>query len=114
MKKEDMLLKKFFALLLAMAMVFCLVACGGNGADLEDQSGNESTLPTAVQGVLTMATNSAFPPYEYIEGGEIVGIDVDIAAAIAEKLGLQLQIEDMEFDAKIDLWFAKNDGVKKK
>ena len=46
-----------------------------------------------------MATNAAFPPYEYIEGGEIVGIDAEIAGAIAAKLGLELQIDDMEFDA---------------
>ena len=45
-----------------------------------------------------MATNSTFPPYEYIEGGKVTGIDAEIAAAIAEKLGLELQIDDMEFD----------------
>ena len=48
---------------------------------------------------LVMATNAAFPPYEYVEGDEIVGIDAEIAGAIAEKLGLELQIDDMEFDA---------------
>ena len=46
-----------------------------------------------------MATNAAFPPYEYVEGGEIAGIDAEIAAAIAGKLGLELQIDDMEFDS---------------
>ena len=49
-----------------------------------------------------MATNATFPPYEYIEGGEVVGIDAEIAAAIAEKLGLELVIDDMEFDAIIE------------
>ncbi len=48
-----------------------------------------------------MATNAAFEPYEYHEGDEIVGIDVEIAQAIAEKLGLTLQVEDMEFDSII-------------
>ena len=48
-----------------------------------------------------MGTNAEFPPYEYIEGGEIIGIDVDIAAAIADKLGMKLVIENMEFDAII-------------
>ena len=46
-----------------------------------------------------MATNAAFPPYEYVEGGEIAGIDAEIAAAIAGKLGLELLIDDMEFDS---------------
>ena len=48
-----------------------------------------------------MATNAAFPPYEYYDSNEIVGIDVDIARAIADKLGYELVIEDMEFDAII-------------
>ncbi len=51
--------------------------------------------------VLVMATNAAFPPYEYIEGGEFVGIDVEIAQAIAEKLGMELKIEDVEFGSII-------------
>jgi polar amino acid transport system substrate-binding protein len=56
---------------------------------------------TVTKGVLTMATNAAFPPYEYYEGSDVVGIDAEIAAAIAEKLGLTLKIEDMEFDSII-------------
>ena len=50
---------------------------------------------------LKMATNAAFPPYEYYEGGKIVGIDAEIAAAIADKLGRKLVIEDMEFGSII-------------
>ena len=46
-----------------------------------------------------MATNAAFEPYEYKEGGEVVGIDADIANAICEKLGCKLVIDDMDFDA---------------
>ena len=106
-------MKKLFALMLTLAMVLSLAACGGKDAPAEEEAAEdtaveestettESALPTAVSGVLTMATNAAFPPYEYIEGGEVVGIDADIAAAIAEKLGLELQIEDMEFDAIIE------------
>lgn len=52
-------------------------------------------------GTLVMATNAYFKPYEYYEGGKIVGIDVDIATAIADYLGMSLQIEDMEFDSII-------------
>lgn len=52
-------------------------------------------------GTLTMATNAAFPPYEYYENNKIVGIDVDLAQAIADKLGMELVITDMDFDAII-------------
>ena len=52
-------------------------------------------------GKLVMATNAAFEPYEFYEGEEIVGIDVDMARCVAAKLGMELQIEDMEFDSII-------------
>lgn len=48
-------------------------------------------------GKLVMATNAAFPPYEYWEGGEVKGVDADLARAICDKLGYELQIDDMEF-----------------
>lgn len=51
----------------------------------------------AADGVLTMGTNAAFPPYEYYEGDAIVGIDAEISQAIADKLGLKLEIVDMDF-----------------
>lgn len=50
---------------------------------------------------LHMATNAQFPPYEYYEGDKIVGIDAEMAAAIADKLGMKLIIDDMDFDAII-------------
>jgi polar amino acid transport system substrate-binding protein len=50
---------------------------------------------------LTMATNAAFPPYEFYENGEIVGIDAEMAAAIADKLDMKLKIDDMDFDAVV-------------
>ena len=52
-------------------------------------------------GKLVMATNAAFEPYEYYDGDNVVGIDADIAKAICDKLGYDLEIEDMEFDAII-------------
>jgi ABC-type amino acid transport substrate-binding protein len=52
-------------------------------------------------GELVMATNAYFPPYEYYEGKEIVGIDVEFATAICDKLGYTLKVEDMEFDSII-------------
>lgn len=48
-----------------------------------------------------MGTNAEFPPYEYYEGQEVVGIDAEMAAAVAEKLGMELKIEDMAFDSLI-------------
>ncbi len=53
------------------------------------------------KGELVMATNAYFPPYEYYEGGKVVGIDADIAQAICDKLGYSLKIEDMEFGSII-------------
>lgn len=52
-------------------------------------------------GTLVMATNAAFEPYEYVENGEIIGIDPEFAKALCDKLGYELQIEDMEFDSII-------------
>lgn len=52
-------------------------------------------------GTLVMATNATFPPYEYYEAEEVVGIDADLAQAICDKLGMELQIDDIEFDSII-------------
>ena len=82
-------MKKFLALLLAVLMICTLAACG-------------SKTKTVESGKLIMATNAQFPPYEFYEGDMIVGIDAEIAGAIAEKLGLELVIEDMEFDSIIE------------
>lgn len=77
--------KKILAAVLALAMLFCFAGCGAK----EDN-------------VLTMGTNATFPPYEYVDdNGNIVGIDAEIAAALAEKLGMTLEIKDMEFDSLI-------------
>ena len=59
------------------------------------------TAVSALADTLVMCTNASFPPYEYVEGDEVVGIDADIAAAICEKLGYDLEIQDMEFDSLI-------------
>lgn len=77
--------KKLVSLALVAAMAcMAFTACGGKKTD-------ETTL--------TMATNAAFPPYEYVEGDNITGIDVEIAQAIADKLGRKLEIADVDFDA---------------
>jgi len=60
-----------------------------------------AALETVQPGKLVMCTNAEFPPYEYHDANDIVGIDVDICRAIAEKLGLELEIEDIAFDSII-------------
>lgn len=84
---------KVSALLLAVIMtVFCFAACTNDAADVADDADAK---------VIKMGTNAAFPPYEYKEGEAFVGIDVEIAEAIAAELGCELEIVDMEFDSII-------------
>lgn len=59
------------------------------------------TSVSAFADTLTMCTHASFPPYEYVEGDQVVGIDADIAAAICAELGYDLEILDIEFDAII-------------
>ena len=90
-------MKKLLVIMLALALVFAFAACGAS----EEPAAADGEFSTATEGVLIMATNAEFPPYEYYEGDQIIGIDAEVAAAIAEKLGLTLQIEDMAFDSII-------------
>lgn len=97
-------MKKLIMSLLVCAMALSMAACGSAPASNnpgESSGGNGQTgeFTTVVSGKLTMATNATFPPYEYVEGGNVTGIDAEIAAAIANKLGLELQIDDMQFTA---------------
>lgn len=103
-------MKKLLAFLMATMMVASLAACGSTDTAAEPAEEDtaaeetvEATEPaemyTVTEGVLTMGTNAAFPPYEYYDGDTIVGIDAEIAAAVAEKLGLELEIQDMDFSA---------------
>ena len=87
--------KKVISVMLAAACVAGLAACGSSDSSSE---GGDSTEE---KDTLVMATNAEFPPYEYYEGQDIVGIDVDIANAIADELGMELKIEDMAFDSII-------------
>ena len=118
-------MKKLTALLLGTAMVLSLAACGGSAstassepASSEAASSEETSeaasseaasefadaaeLTTVTAGKLTMSTNAAFPPYEMTaDDGSFEGIDIEVAAAIADKLGLELQVDDMDFDAAL-------------
>ena len=106
-------MKKLSAVLMAGAMMMSLAACGSaassapassEAASSEAASSSEAAaeLTTVTPGKLTMSTNAAFPPYESTDdNGNFVGIDIDVAAAIADKLGLELQVDDMDFDAAL-------------
>ena len=101
-------MKKFFALMLALVMSLSLVACGsdkpaaGGDGSAASGSGSASTLTTVQDGKLTMSTNAQFPPYEMVaDDGSFEGIDVEVAQAIANKLGLELVVDDMDFDAAL-------------
>ena len=115
-------MKKTLALLLALVMCLAmLTACGSTDDNTtttpntdantdtqqpedttEPQEPQQTTFTTVKEGVLTMSTNAAFPPYEMTtDDGGFEGIDVEIAQAIADKLGLELEILDMDFDAAL-------------
>lgn len=95
--------KKVMLVLMALVLAFAMTACGGSSEEGSAAgSAAESTGLTVVEGELHMATNAAFPPYESIaDDGEYEGIDVEIAMAIAEELGLELVVDDMDFSAVI-------------
>ena len=117
-------MKKLLAILLALSMCFALLTGCGSSSDAAEQpaeepaaeepaaeepaedaeaaDGDAAALTTVTEGVLTMSTNAAFPPYEMTtDDGGFEGIDVELAGAIAEKLGLELQIDDMDFDSAL-------------
>ena len=111
-------MKKIISALLALTMIFALCACGGSKepAPAEEPAPVEEPAPAEVK-TLKMGTNAAFPPYEFIsdeDGETIVGIDAEIAGAVAAKLGMELEIIDMEFSSivtsvqtgKIDIGMA--------
>ena len=115
-------MKKYMAMATALCLALSLAACGGSSSSSSAASAPASSaavsseaasseasssaasgeVTTVVSGKLTMSTNAAFPPYEMTtDDGSFEGIDVEIAGAIADKLGLELQIDDMDFDASL-------------
>ena len=102
--------RSFLAAAGLTAAALALTACGGSASSTASSTASSAAVSTSAAaelttveaGKLTMATNATFPPYEMTtDSGEIEGIDVDTAKAIAEKLGLELQIDDMDFDAAL-------------
>ena|GEM_PF-450517 len=105
-------MKRILALALGLVMVIALFAACAPTPTTDDPPYNGYTQPTepAPQwqrhpdlafDELVMATNAEFPPFEFMEDGEFVGFDVDLAHAIAARLGLPLRIDNMAFDAII-------------
>ena len=92
------------SMLLAGSML--LTGCGNSNAQTTDEGNTDAaaaeTEGNTDSGTLIMGTNAQFPPYEYRdENNEVAGIDAEIAAAIADKLGMELEITDMAFDSLI-------------
>ena len=114
---ENIIKKRVIALTMAALMAASLTACGGSAKETtaaaaadttaaakEESTAAESTAAEskeAAGGKLVMATNAEFPPYEFHDGDKIVGIDAEIAQAIADELGMELEIEDIAFDSII-------------
>ena len=107
--------RSFLAAAAVSAAALALTACGGSAStassaaassvassEAASTSAAAAELTTVEAGKLTMATNAAFPPYEMTtDAGAFEGIDIETAQAIADKLGLELQIDDMDFDAAL-------------
>ncbi|MEE0110277.1 MAG: ABC transporter substrate-binding protein [Oscillospiraceae bacterium] len=114
-------MKKIFAIVLAALMVAGMFAGCGNSAEETQapettaaaaettaaaaettEAAEAAAFTTIEEGKLIMSTNAAFPPYEMVaDDGSFEGIDVEVCGAIAEKLGLELVVDDMDFDAAL-------------
>lgn len=89
----------------ASMAAFCFSGCGGSSATTSTASSSVTTTTAAAanyklvtSGKLIMGTNAEFPPFEYMESNEVVGVDASIMEAVAKKLGLELEISNMDFD----------------
>ena len=108
LREERNTMKKLSIAMLSMVLAgsMLLTAGGGGNTQATEDTGSDTqqseTAENTEGGVLRMGTNATFPPYEYVdENNEVAGIDADIAAAIADKLGMELEITDMAFDSLI-------------
>lgn len=95
-------MKKLLALVLTIALAASLCACGGSKSESDSSasSGKGMTLAQVKEaGKLSIASSPDFPPFEELENGEVVGIEIDILNMICEKLGVELEINQMDFDS---------------
>ena len=94
-------MKKLTAFALALAMALGLLSgCGSSNSDSNTPSGDDAS-DAAAKTKLVVATSPDFPPFESLEGGEVVGIEVDILKKVAEKMGMELDLQQMDFDSVI-------------
>ena len=96
-------MKKIVCLIMALAMVFALCACGGS----EAPAAEENAYGTVVAGKLTVATSPDFAPYEFYAIGEdgkpvLAGFDIALAQYVADHLGLELEVIPMDFDGVLN------------
>lgn len=82
--------KKMIVLALAAVLCIALAACGSSGKTVAD---------IQKAGKLVVATSPDFPPFEYLENGQVVGIEAELMQMIADELGVELVIEEMDFDS---------------
>lgn len=108
-------MKKKLAMVLAAAMTLSMAACGSAGSNdttttgsqantdgtKAETKGEESKVKTVSEGKLIVGTEAGFAPYEYMVGTDVVGVDMDIAQAIADELGLTLEVQNMDFDGAL-------------
>lgn len=105
--KMKKILSVVLAAVLALGVVFAFAGCSGKGGNEESsasssEAASSASFTTIESGKLIMATNATFPPYESVDGnGNVIGIDAEIAKVISDDLGLELQIENVEFDSII-------------
>lgn len=88
----------------ALAAMAALAGCGGSdssSASTTEAAGSDSSLGLVTEGKLTIGTSPDFPPFENLENDEYVGLDMDLARALAEKLGLEAEFKNLQFDAII-------------
>lgn len=107
--------KKLAALLLAAGMMASMAACtsapaandtGSNSSSESSTSGESTTGESSIDkikaaGKIVMATNAQFEPFEYIDGTDFKGIDIEISQKIADELGVELEIHDVKFESVI-------------
>ena len=93
-------MKKLTAFALALVMALGLLAgCGSSNSDNNTPAGDDAS--DAAKTKLVVATSPDFPPFESLEGSEVVGIEVDILKKVAEKMGMELDLQQMDFDSVI-------------
>ena len=84
--------KKLLSLVLAGTLALSLTACGGS---------DDAVASIKKKGTITMVTNASFEPFEYKDGDTVIGIDAEIGQAIADDLGVKLEIQDIDFNSCI-------------